>query len=450
MNGGGLVKPVRQVVRRPPGVKPARGARRTPAQRARAAPRISVLVASHSHPQFTRGGAEIAAYELFRDLSRRPGFEAWFMGCARGDAGRRLGATFSQPFCEREYVYAAGAFDWFKFSNPDPAFPAEFRSLLQQLQPRVVHFHHYLGFGLEAFLHVRRTLPDCRIILTLHEYLALCHHYGQMVTRHEHRLCRQASSARCTQCYADIAPSDFFLRKLYIDRFFELVDHFIAPSEFLAGRYVAWGLPRNRISVVENAIAEPLGGPAALTREDDDLLHVGFFGQISSLKGINVLLDAAAILEERGEHNIVFEIHGHYGGQPPELQADFPARLPKLGRNVRYHGAYDHPDVDRLMQRVDLVIMPSIWWENSPVVIQEALRNSRPIVCSDIGGMAEKVRDRIDGFHFPVGDSLALASLLLRLVRNPGELAHVRESMAKPASAGEIGARHARIYQSLA
>jgi glycosyltransferase involved in cell wall biosynthesis len=67
------------------------------------------------------------------------------------------------------------------------------------------------------------------------------------------------------------------------------------------------------------------------------------------------------------------------------------------------------------MQSVHAVLVPSIWWENSPVVIQEALRNKRPVICSDIGGMAEKVRDGLDGFHFPVGNSIALASLLREL-----------------------------------
>jgi glycosyltransferase involved in cell wall biosynthesis len=418
-------------------------------RRPRSESATGVLVASHSHPEFTRGGAEIAAYQLFRDLTKRPDFDPWFIGCANADVGRRLGATFSQPFCEREYVYAAGAFDWFKFSNPDPAFPAEFRTLLQQLRPKVVHFHHYAGFGLEAFLHVREALPGCRIVLTLHEFLALCHHYGQMVTRSDHSLCHEPSSVRCNRCYSDIAPSDFFLRKLYIDRFFQLVDHFVAPSEFLAGRYIASGVPEGRISVIENAIAEPAPARAPSRRERDDPLRVGFFGQISSLKGINVLLDAAEILEERGERNVVFEIHGNYQGQPPQFMESFVARLPKLGRNVRYRGPYDNRQVDQLMQRVDLILVPSIWWENSPVVIQEALRNRKPVVCSDIGGMAEKVRDGIDGFHFPVGDPMALASLLRRLSRNSDEFANVGESMAKPPLADEIGARHVRIYQSL-
>jgi glycosyltransferase involved in cell wall biosynthesis len=56
-----------------------------------------------------------------------------------------------------------------------------------------------------------------------------------------------------------------------------------------------------------------------------------------------------------------------------------------------------------------------VWWENSPVVIQEALRNRRPVICSDIGGMAEKVRDGVDGFHFPVGSAMALTGLLRQL-----------------------------------
>jgi glycosyltransferase involved in cell wall biosynthesis len=101
------------------------------------------------------------------------------------------------------------------------------------------------------------------------------------------------------------------------------------------------------------------------------------------------------------------------------------------------------------MQCVDLVLMPSIWWENSPVVIQEALRNRRPIVCSDIGGMAEKVRDGIDGFHFPVGNSIALSSLLLRLAKAPGRLKAIADSMHVPVASTQIIAEHERLYGAL-
>ena len=54
-------------------------------------------------------------------------------------------------------------------------------------------------------------------------------------------------------------------------------------------------------------------------------------------------------------------------------------------------------------------MVPSIWWENSPLVIQEAFFHRRPVICSDVGGMAEKVTDGVDGIHFRVGDAFSLA-----------------------------------------
>ncbi len=54
------------------------------------------------------------------------------------------------------------------------------------------------------------------------------------------------------------------------------------------------------------------------------------------------------------------------------------------------------------MQSIDWMIMPSIWWENSPIVIQEAFFHGRPIICSNIGGMAEKIADGVNGLHFRV------------------------------------------------
>lgn len=377
-------------------------------------PRLRVLIASHSHPEVSNGGAEIAAFQLFRGLQQRADCQAWFLGCDRAGGAERPGAVFSQPFSDAEFLYCAGAFDWFKFANPDPRFPAEFERLLRDLAPDVAHFHHYINFGLEALLHVRRALPRCRIVVTLHEYLAICHHYGQMVTKQHRNLCYQSSPTRCQQCFPEFARSDFFLRTRYIQRFFDLVDVFVSPSRFLAERYVAWGVPADRMVVRENLMPEHAGGaPPALPAKGP--LRIGFFGQISSLKGIDVLFDCAEALAAQDVTAVGFDIHGDYRGQPPEFQQAFLARLARASGNVRFHGPYDRTRVDRLMQGVHAVLVPSVWWENSPVVIQEALRNRRPVICSDIGGMAEKVRVGIDGFHFAAGSAMALATLLRQL-----------------------------------
>ena len=108
----------------------------SPVARAITAPTTArrVLVISHSHPQLTKGGAEIAAYNHYLTLAESPRTEAWFLGCARDARDTHVGATFTQPFGEREYVYACGGFDWFNFSNMDPEFPEKFRALLREIR----------------------------------------------------------------------------------------------------------------------------------------------------------------------------------------------------------------------------------------------------------------------------------------------------------------------------
>ena len=410
-----------------------------------------VLVASHSHPAISKGGAEIAAFEMFRALQETEHYSASFLGCSRQPTYRRLGQGITQPFGEDEYVYSASGFDWFKFANTDPRFPREFKRLLRDLRPDIVHFHHYINLGVEAFAHVKEAVPDAKIVLTLHEYLMICHHLGQMIKTEKDMLCSRSGLVECAACFPNLQPADFLLRRLYTERFLASVDHFVSPSRFLAERYVAWGVPAEKISVLENVIRAPEPSSSVTRRpssEQNRPLRVGFFGQISKLKGINVVFEAARILERDKNSGVSFEIHGEYRGQAPEFQKDFLSRLEQAGSNVHFHGPYQNELVDALMQDVDAVIVPSIWWENSPVVIQEALRNRRPILCSNIGGMAEKVRDGIDGFHFPVGNALGLVQVLLSMKAERGAV----EAMPRDPWTQDTGAilqRHLSLYESL-
>ena len=407
---------------------------------------LRIVIAAHGHPELSKGGGEVAAYHLFRALQRRQDCEVWFIGCDRSVEADRAGAVLTQPFSTREYIYAPGEFDWFKFANRDHQFPADFARLLAELRPDVIHFHHYVNYGVETFYSVKRILPDCRIILTLHEFLAICHHYGQMITSVHRNLCYEASAIRCQRCFPEFSRSDFYLRQRYIQRFFDLVDGFIAPSRFLAERYVAWGVPADKMHIVENLIPVARATAETPATSRKGRLRIGFFGQISPLKGIDLLFDAAAALAGDAQSDVVFEIFGDYRSQPAEFQEDFLQRLPRSGRNVRFHGPYDSNRVDALMRSVDAVLMTSIWWENSPVVIQEAFRNRRPVICPNIGGMAEKVRDGTDGFHFPVGSAAALASLVRELAVDRSRLEQVVTTMAAPPAPEQVVDAHMQLY----
>ena len=404
-----------------------------------------VLLLSHSHPRLTRGGSEMAASALLNGLNAQPGWQAWLIGASMDTTGARAGSPITQPFDDRDYLYTVGEFGWFNFANRDPNFPRAFAEMLRETRPDVLHFHHYLSFGVDAFALVRQTLPDSKIVLTLHEFQAICNHYGQMIKTDGHSLCRQSNPRDCNRCFPQFSRADFFLRQLYIQRFFTLVDRFVAPSQFLADRYIAWGVPAEKMTVLENVI---VGDAGARIPRDDKLFRVGFFGQVSRLKGINVLLDAADRLVEAAP-DLVIDIHGDDSNQPDEFRADFARRRLTASPNVRFHGPYENAGVGTLMQSVDVVVVPSIWWENSPIVIQEALRAGKPIICANIGGMAEKVRPGLDGWHIAAGDAPGLADLLTRLAGDRKEVAAMAKTMRNVATPEAGLAAHVSLYQQI-
>jgi glycosyltransferase involved in cell wall biosynthesis len=88
--------------------------------------------------------------------------------------------------------------------------------------------------------------------------------------------------------------------------------------------------------------------------------------------------------------------------------------------HVQVHGGYRPEDVVNLMSTADWVVVPSIWWDNSPLVIQEAFVARRPVICSAIGGMAEKVPHEVNGLHFRVGDPVDLADTMMRACSEKG------------------------------
>jgi glycosyltransferase involved in cell wall biosynthesis len=81
------------------------------------------------------------------------------------------------------------------------------------------------------------------------------------------------------------------------------------------------------------------------------------------------------------------------------------------------------------MTNLDWVVVPSVWWENSPLVIQESFHFRRPVICSDIGGMAEKVKHGVNGLHFRAGDARSLADTIRTAAGTPGLWERLREGI---------------------
>ena len=189
-------------------------------------------------------------------------------------------------------------------------------------------------------------------------------------------------------------------RALHVKSFFRLVDVFVSPSRFLRERFVRWGLPAERIVVIPNAVPLLPGGGDG-TGAQPRRSAFGCFGNVSRSKGTFLALEAVRLLTERGRTEVSLAIHGDPVFPSDAFRASFEQWLAQASPNATHHGAYTRTNLRALLESVAWVVVPSIWWENAPLVIREAFQAGRPVICSDIGGMAESVRDGVDGLHFP-------------------------------------------------
>lgn len=381
-----------------------------------------LLVLSHGHPRFNRGGGEYAAYAIHHHLGTQPDLESLFLAAGPDDEPSLLCLEGG-----REWLLPSTD-DWLLFESRVDLKPGcELQLLLQRWQPDLIHCHHFYRLGLDVLLAIQRWCPQARWIFTLHEFLAICPYQGQLLRR-DGELCEGPSEEHCPSCLPQIGLSDFALREGLMRLLMQQMDVLIAPSEQLAQRYVAWGIDPARILVVECPLSEavlqqlPLAeSPLQIQlRDRRPPCRFGFFGNVQPPKGLDLLLEAMQrVVREcpAATLTIFGRIPQTLEGYPPEQQRNL-LRVRELVDELDSHcelvGGYRQEDIPSLMQRIDWVVMGSRWLENSPVVIQEARACRRPLLVPRLGGMAEKVVDGIDGFHFTPGDADALADLMLR------------------------------------
>ncbi|MGI4954840.1 MAG: glycosyltransferase family 4 protein [Janthinobacterium lividum] len=409
---------------------------------------MRVLVISHGHPAFSIGGAEVASHALFRALNATPGVEAFFLSRAAPPM-RRHSATplLSLRQGEREVFLHTDAWDEFLLSNGGlNDLEGAFAAYLAHVRPDVVHFHHVIGLGLEAVAQVRRQLPGARLVITFHEYLPICANHGQMVKTGRGALCHAASPAACNSCFPSRTPAQMFGRERHVKDHLLLADAFVAPSRFLMDRYTAWGLPAERFHVIENGLDGVPVPPRALP-EGGRRDRFGFFGQVTEFKGLPVLLDAVGRVPDAVWGDATLNVFGgNLEFQPEAFRTRFAGLMERAGRRARFHGAYRPEDLPRLMGGVDWTVVPSIWWENSPVVIQEAFLHRRPPITSDIGGMAEKVADGLNGLHFRVGSPEDLVDRLTRALTEPGLWDRLAAAAPRPPDLAAFARLHLAAY----
>lgn len=414
---------------------------------------MRVLVISHGHPSFSIGGAEVASHNLFNGLNALDDCEAHFLARVGPPVARHDGtALLSLRQKPREMLFFANDYDHFRLSNLDTdTVEQDFIRYVADVAPDVVHFHHFLGLGVECVHALRKHFPHIPIVVTLHEYLSICNHHGQMVKTSKNALCYRASPAECALCFPHIAAGEFMRREMFLKTFFDQVDHFVSPSRFLIDRYVDWGLPESKMSFLENGLVVDEIASARPLARGGRRSRFAFFGQVTEFKGTRVLLEAISRISDEtwGDDASVAFFGGNFDNQPEAFRKSFDDLLARVGRRARFYGAYRSTELPRLMKDIDWVIVPSIWWENSPIVIQEAFLHGRPVISSNIGGMAEKVIHDVNGMHFRVGSVEDLVDRMTEALAKPELWDRLRSKCRRPLTHVEAARQHHRLYRSL-
>jgi glycosyltransferase involved in cell wall biosynthesis len=207
-----------------------------------------------------------------------------------------------------------------------------------------------------------------------------------------------------------------------------VITQFIAPSKFMRDRFVAFGIGGERMTVADYGFDAGPFRPFRLKSRTprDGPMRVGFLGSLMISKAPHVLLESINRVPRDVVSVAVYGEHTPYHGDDT-----YRDRLSALvGQpNVTVHGPVAHADVPKALGALDVLVVPSIWAENSPLVIHEAFLAGVPVIASDIGGIPELVTHEVNGLLFPVGDVDALARALQRVAGDRGLLQKLRDGI---------------------
>jgi len=417
---------------------------------------MRVLVIAHGFPPQVQGGSEIYARDHARALHERCGDQV-FVLTREQDASL---PEYELRLEDREGLRVAWVNNMFRATTSfedsyrNPAIARIAARLVDVWRPEIAHAHHLTCLSTEIVdVLASRRIP---IVYTLHDYWLLCHRGQRLDTRYQ--VCDGPGPDGCAACVhagadapipagvvpalravearlpkavgdagrrlvaavtpeAPLASSASAVRTRHMRGVLRRIDHFLAPSRAMREWFIGQGVPAEKIGFSPYGLDQaPL---RAVSRVRTPQLRIGYIGTLMVSKGPDVLLDAFARLAPGRATVELFGAPADYHGE-----TGYRARLEPLlsTPGVTVSGPRPHGQIPGALASMDVMVAPSIWPENSPFVIQEALLSGIPVVGSRTGGIPELIEHGRNGLLFEPGDVEGLRQALARLLDEPGLL----------------------------
>lgn len=306
-----------------------------------------------------------------------------------------------------------------------------FENILEEIKPDVTHIGHlnHLSTGIVEVIK-QKSVP---IVFTLHDFWLMCPR-GQFLQRNfgnpEHlQLCSGQEDRKCaTNCYnayftGKNEENDINYWSTWINErmketraISEMVDVFIAPSNYLKERFVnEFKIPSNKIQFLDYGFPTHYLTPSFANRRRKGFVF-GYIGTHIPSKGINLIIEAFSKLNSNSRLLI-------WGSKDQQSTNALMRMAESSGNKIVFKGGYVNKNLaDEVFSQVDCIIVPSIWGENSPLVIHEAQACKIPVITADFGGMAEYVKHQQNGLLFKHRDSDSLLEQIQWAIEHPLEM----------------------------
>ena len=442
---------------------------------------MRVLLVVHGYPPDAAGGTGIYTHDLAVALAADPALRV-FVLTRDADPRRPDGEVRRESRGRVSVLRINNTFascTSFEETYRHPVVLSAAAAMLAEIDPDIAHVQHLTCLSTDLVSHLKdRGVP---VVLTLHDFWMLCHR-GQLVGL-DGRRCDGPVGGSCARCVSSSATlgggayrGASLLRAIpgaamavstasrvvgalvrdegvratasrlaHMRRVIARCDLVLSPSAIVRDRFVACGMPAERMAPWTLGIGFT---PVARAERDPAApLRLGFVGSFLPSKAPHLLVEAAARLPAG---SVTVDL----AGAPVDYHGDdsYRRRLtPWLAHPVvRRHGVVPHDRMPHHLSEIDVLVLPSIWLENSPLVIKEAFAAGVPVVASRLGGMAEMISDGIDGLLFAPGDTTALAGCRTGWFDEPDLVCRLQRGIIAPLTIEQDAAALSGRYRRLA
>jgi len=302
-----------------------------------------------------------------------------------------------------------------------------FRRVLEDVRPDAVHFFHLRQLG-SNLIPVAKAC-GARVVVSLTDFWFLCPRFT--LQKSDGSLCKGPpdEGRGCVSCAhpelahatpeagrATLRDAEESRLRALLDRkrtnlaHLRLADAVFAPSQFLLSTFVQNGFPRERLALLPYGLAPDRIAKVDVARPRQPL-RIAFCGVLSPWKAPHLLVDAV----RASSVDVCVAIRGRVDEPMFQSYIDDCRRRAAGDPRIEFVGAYAHADAGAVFADMDVLVVPSVWYENTPFVVLEAFMAGVPVVASDLGGLSEVIRDGENGLLFRAGDAASLRAAIERL-----------------------------------